>query len=83
MHARRRISKVVRQLFGDRFHGRLAGVVGGVAGRVGDALFGAGDDDGGSGGAAHNFQEVGDAMEDAVPTGAGPVFNGTSTTPGS
>jgi hypothetical protein len=46
-------------VFGEGLEGGFAGVVGWVAGRVGDALFGAGEDDGARGGRGAEVGEVG------------------------
>ncbi len=46
-------------MFGEGLEGGFAGVVGWVAGRVGDALFGAGEDDGARGGRGAEVGEVG------------------------
>ena len=63
-------AEVVGEAFGEGFDGGFAGVVGGVAGRVGDALFAAGDDDGGRVGlGAEAGEEGADAVDDAEEVG--------------
>ena len=67
MHARGGGAQVEGQLLGEGFERRFAGVVGRVAGRVGDALLGARKDDGGGGGGRGQQGEEGrEAMDGAV-----------------
>ena len=47
MHGDKGSAEVVAQMLSEGFYGGFRGVVGRVTGGIGDALFGAGDDDGG------------------------------------
>ena len=59
-------AQTVGEAFGQRFHPGLADVVGGVAGRLRDALFGAGVDDEGRGLAFDHARDEGlDAVDHA------------------
>ena len=70
MDACLRVAQIVAQVLGEGFESRFGGVVGHVAGRVGDALLRAGYDDGGCGGAgADEGEEGGDAVDGAEEVG--------------
>lgn len=65
------VAQVEGEVLGEGLDGGFAGVVGGVARGVGDALFGAGDDDGGALGAvcADGGDEGVEAVDDAEEVG--------------
>lgn len=63
-------AEVVTQVLGERFDGRFGCIICRVARRVGDALLGAGDDNGrGCGLTADRRKKGGDAIDDAKEIG--------------
>jgi hypothetical protein len=68
-----RRAQIPREVLGESLDGRFGRVVSGVAGRVGDALLGARDDDcggrGGGGGGLHGGEEGAQAVDDAEEVG--------------
>ena len=65
MYAGLCVAFLVAEALGEGFQGCFGGVVGRVAGWVGDALFRAREDDGGSAGGWDERKESGEAMGDA------------------
>jgi len=60
------LAQIEREVFGERFDSGFRGVVGGVSGGVGDALFGPGNDDGGGVGVGcYGGEQRVDAVYDA------------------